>query len=201
MKTKPKFIIGIDEVGRGPLAGPVAVGAVLATPATLRRFRHIKESKQLSPKAREEWSLRIRNAAGSDLRIAVSFVSATMIDKKGIVPAIRTALATSLKKLRVNPAECCVLLDGGLVAPPEYTTQQTIIRGDASETVIAMASVVAKVERDQLMTVLHKKFPKYGFDAHKGYGTKKHIHTIRKHGPSLEHRLTFLTRILIRAES
>lgn len=200
LKTKPKFIIGIDEVGRGPLAGPVAVGAVLATPAMLRRFRHIKESKQLSPKAREEWSLRIRNAAGSDLRIAVSFVSATMIDQKGIVPAIRAALAASLKKLAVHPDECRILLDGGLYAPAEYTQQQTIIRGDASETVIAMASVVAKVERDQLMTTLHKKLPQYGFDAHKGYGTKKHIESVMKHGPSREHRLTFLTRILVRAK-
>jgi ribonuclease HII len=200
-KQKPKFtpnyIIGIDEVGRGPLAGPVAVGAVVATPSMLRRFRDIKESKQLSPKAREEWYARIQGYIGDDLRFAVSFVSATMIDRKGIVWAIRRALATSLKKLDVNPAECRVLLDGGLVAPAEYTAQQTIIRGDASETVIAMASVMAKVQRDRLMVGLHKKLPAYEFSAHKGYGTKKHIHAIRRHGPSREHRLTFLTRIVV----
>ncbi len=195
-KLPPKFQIGIDEVGRGPLAGPVAVGAVVATPRMIRRFRDIKESKQLTAKAREEWYARIQDSVGDDLRFAVSFVSASMIDRKGIVWAIRHALAASIKKLNVNPAECRVLLDGGLVAPAEYTAQQTIIRGDASETVIAMASVMAKVKRDRLMIARNKKLSMYEFPVHKGYGTKKHIHAIRTHGPSKEHRLTFLTRIV-----
>lgn len=192
---KAKFIIGIDEVGRGPLAGPVAVGAVVATPAVLRRFRNIKESKQLSPKAREEWYARIQESLGDDVQFAVSFVPAAMIDRKGIVWAIRLALLRSLKKLHMNPNECRVLLDGGLCAPSEYKTQQTIIRGDATETVIAMASVVAKVLRDRRMVELDRKYPEYGFAIHKGYGTKAHYRALLKHRPSQEHRLTFLTRM------
>jgi ribonuclease HII len=195
-RPKTKFIIGIDEVGRGPLAGPVAVGAVVATPEILRRYRKIKESKQLTPLCRAEWHARITEDVGPALRYAVSYVSAKKIDEKGITWAIRHALAASLKKLNIDPDECTVLLDGGLRAPPEYIHQETIIRGDAKETVIAMASVMAKVERDRRMLTLHKKIPAYGFAAHKGYGTRAHIRALKKRGPSLEHRLTFLRRIL-----
>lgn len=196
MKRDAKFIIGIDEVGRGPLAGPVAVGALVATPEILRRYKKIKESKQLTPKRREEWHARITQDLGPELRYAVSYVSAKKIDERGIAWAIRHALAESLRKLNVNPKDCTVLLDGGLKAPLEYIHQETIIRGDAKETVIAMASVMAKVERDRRMVALHKKLPNYGFAAHKGYGTRAHIQAIKKHGPSPEHRLTFLRNIL-----
>jgi ribonuclease HII len=126
-----QFIIGIDEVGRGPLAGPVAVGAVVATAETLRRYRKIKESKQLSHMCRDEWHTRITQDIGPTLRYAVSYVSAKKIDEKGIAWAIRKALAESLKKLHIDPNDCIVLLDGGLKAPPEYIHQETIIRGDA----------------------------------------------------------------------
>ena len=195
-RMKTKFVIGIDEVGRGPLAGPVAVCAVVATPKTLRRYKSIKESKQLTPRLREEWHARITQDLGPTLRYAVSYVSAKKIDEKGIAWAIRHSLAESLKKLNIAPNDCIVLLDGGLHAPPEYTHQETIIRGDAKETVIAMASVMAKVERDRRMITLHKKLPTYGFAAHKGYGTRAHILVIKKYGPSPEHRLTFLRNIL-----
>lgn len=190
-----KFIVGIDEVGRGPLAGPVAVGAVAATPAMIRKFRAIKESKQLSPREREEWYAKIKSLSSDELCFVVAIVAAKTIDRIGIVPAIRRALAASLKKLAVDPRECTALLDGGLHAPPEYKNQKTIIRGDASETVIAMASVVAKVERDRLMAgKLHRKFPVYGFDRHKGYGTKVHYEALAKHGLSPEHRKSFLRK-------
>jgi ribonuclease HII len=195
-RPKQKFIIGIDEVGRGPLAGPLAVGAVVATAETLRRYRKIKESKQLSPLRREEWHARITGDIGPALHYAVSYVSAKKIDERGIAWAIRHALADALRQFNIDPDDCLVLLDGGLHAPPEYTHQETIIRGDAKETVIAMASVMAKVERDRRMVVLHKKFPAYGFAAHKGYGTRAHIRIIKKLGPSSEHRLSFLRRIL-----
>lgn len=195
MKAKAKFIIGIDEVGRGPLAGPVAVGALVATPRMIRRFRAIKESKQLSPHAREEWYLRMKAAVGPELRFAVSFVAAQVIDAKGITWAIRHALARSLKKLDVHPEEVMVLLDGGLRAPATYIHQKTIIRGDAHETIIAMASVVAKVERDRLMVKLHDRTPLYGFARHKGYGTAAHIRAIKTYGLSSEHRRTFLRKL------
>lgn len=192
---KRKFVIGIDEVGRGPLAGPVAVGVLCATPRMIRKFRAIKESKQLSPAQREIWANKIAAAKCDELDFAVSFVSAPIIDTKGISYAIRLALARSLKKLRIDPSQCTVLLDGGLHAPAEYDSQKTIIRGDSSETVIAMASVVAKVARDLLMVTEDAKYPAYGFHIHKGYGTAKHIAAIRKHGLSPLHRLSFCTRI------
>jgi ribonuclease HII len=191
-KVNTTFIIGIDEVGRGPLAGPVAVGALCATSRMLKKFRAIKESKQLSPAGREEWYARMMDAVGDELFFAVSFVSAEIIDRKGIVFAIRLALTRSLKKLQVSPDSCTVLLDGGLHAPNEYVRQKTIIRGDANETVIAMASVVAKVLRDRRMVRLHKKYPEYGFAAHKGYGTKAHYRALKQHGPSTLHRRSFL---------
>lgn len=192
---KYKYIVGIDEVGRGPLAGPVAVGAMLITPHMRLRYRRIKESKQLSAKQRDEWFVRMKKDSGLELRFTVSYVSAKIIDAKGIQYAIRLALRRSLQKLQVNPDDCEVLLDGGLRAPKEYVHQQTIIRGDASETVIAMASVVAKVSRDRLMVQLSKKYPVYGFERHKGYGTKAHYVAIKKHNASPLHRISFLSRI------
>lgn len=186
-----RYIIGIDEVGRGPLAGPVAVGAIAITPQLLKKFRTIKESKQLSETKREEWSAKIFAAAGDELHVAVAMVSAKEIDRIGIAPAIRKALRVALKKLAIDPKDARVLLDGGLYAPDEYTNQETIIRGDASETAIAMASVVAKVKRDTLMIRLAKKYPEYNFSQHKGYGTKAHIQALHAHGLSEIHRKSF----------
>lgn len=191
MSQGVRYIIGIDEVGRGPLAGPVAVGAVLASRRMLRHFRDIKESKQLTPLQREEWVRKMESLLGSELRIAVSMVSAKMIDRIGIVPSIRSALARSLEKLEVNANECQVLLDGGLYAPEHFVNQQTIIRGDATHTIIAMASVVAKVHRDKYMTRLSKKYPLYDFHTHKGYGTRNHKNALKEHGPSDIHRISF----------
>ena len=190
MKRLPKFFIGIDEVGRGPLAGPVAVGVAVATPAVIKKFRSIKESKQLSRAQREKWYEKIREE-GSGIQFAVSFVSAPQIDKNGINPSIRTALSRGLKKLSPSQKHVRVLLDGGLKAPSEYQNQQTIIRGDAKETIIAIASIVAKVERDRRMMRMHKKYPQYGFDRHVGYGTRAHITAIKKHGLTLTHRKSF----------
>jgi len=189
-----KFYIGIDEVGRGPLAGPVAVGVALATPSTIKEFKKIKESKQLSAKQREAWYARIAKK-GSGVQFAVSFVSAQMIDRNGINPSIRLAMSRGLKKLSPNSKHVRVLLDGGLRAPAEYRDQETIIRGDAKETIIAIASVVAKVKRDRLMMRLDKKYPEYGFEQHVGYGTKKHKMAILKFGITHIHRLSYCRNI------
>lgn len=200
-----KFVIGVDEVGRGPLAGPVAVGACVASPRIVYKFRHIKESKQLSPRQREAWYARLLAARGKEFACAVSFVSARMIDRIGIVEATRRALNRSLlmleKTLSTHGAlyTCTVLLDGGLQAPSRYTHQRTIIRGDATETIIAMASVVAKVERDRLMQRLHRKHPRYGWDRNAGYGTKAHIAAIKTYGRTPEHRRTFTRGLRVRA--
>ncbi len=200
MKHMPrtKFLVGIDEVGRGPFAGPVAVGAVFASPRILRKFAGVRESKQLSAAARESWHARMRSLAKEfpdEFRFAVSFVSAATIDKIGIVPAIRRALATSLRKLNIDPSEAHVLLDGGLRAPAEYADQQTIIKGDEKESVIALASIAAKVLRDRRMTKLAKKYPAYGFARHVGYGTAFHMTALRTHGLTPFHRRSFCRNI------
>ena len=195
-KQQFKFLIGIDEVGRGPIAGPVAVGAfVFLVPDASSHFKGVKESKQLKEERREEWFGRILEVQKKGLiDFAVTFQSEKIIDEKGISFAIKKALEMSLKKLKINPEETHVLLDGGLKAPEEYKNQKTIIEGDVKEKVIALASVCAKVMRDRYMRKMAKKYPEYGFDVHKGYGTKRHYEAIKKHGLTDLHRRSFLTK-------
>lgn len=210
MGKQVKYIIGIDEVGRGPIAGPVAVGAVKLKAESLKSkaewVRGFRDSKKLSPKAREAWFLKIEEAQSEGwLEYAVAFVSPSVIDKKGIVPAIRVALAKALEN--INPMSqlggkasksegVMVLLDGGLRAPAYYKNQETIIKGDEKELVIALASIVAKVTRDARMVLLSKKFPAYEFEKHKGYGTRAHYTALKKHGATAHHRKSFLKGIL-----
>jgi ribonuclease HII len=195
MPVKPgiQYIIGIDEVGRGPLAGPVAVGAVMVPADYLTGvWATVKDSKQLSEKGREAWLAKTNEAVrAGDVRYAVCFGSHERIDTRGIVPTIRSLVSRSLKKLDADPAECLVLLDGGLRAPARYR-QQTIIRGDAKEPVIALASIAAKVARDRVMVRLSKKYPAYGFERHKGYGTQGHYEVLATFGPCEIHRRSFL---------
>ena len=193
-----RFIIGVDEVGRGPIAGPVAVGVVLASTQfdIKKHFPGVADSKQLSPKKREEIYELLREKtknknSKSLLRYIVVFASAKVVDKIGITKAIRQCAWRGIKKLSPNAKNVHVLLDGLLSAPPEYT-QKTIIRGDATEPIISLASIAAKVERDRLMCKLAKKYPEYGFEIHKGYGTKKHYAAIEKFGVCVLHRETFL---------
>ena len=199
MKRKEyKFLIGIDEVGRGPIAGPVAVGAFLFPNLESRNlFKGVKESKQLNEKKREAWYENILEARKNGLiDFAVTFQSEKVIDTKGLSFAIKNALKLSvykiIKKNKIKADEVLVLLDGGLKAPAEFIHQQTIIKGDAKEKVIALASISAKVERDRYMHKMAKKHPQYGFNIHKGYGTRKHYEAINKHGLSSLHRKTFL---------
>lgn len=189
-------LIGIDEVGRGPIAGPVAVGAfVFLVSGASSYFKGVRESKQLKGEKREEWFGRILEMKKKGLiNFEVTFQSEKVIDKKGISFAIKRALKISLKKLKINPKKAHILLDGGLKAPEEYTNQKTIIKGDEKEKVIALASICAKVLRDRYMRKMAKKYPEYGFDIHKGYGTRKHYKTIEKHGLTDLHRRSFLTK-------
>jgi len=190
-KHTHKYIVGIDEVGRGPIAGPVTVGAVLLSKSySLRDFKGLKDSKKLTENNKEVWFSRV--SVMPDVSYTVSSVSQKVIDSYGIVHAIRLALSRSLKKLDVEPKDCLVLLDGGLYAPKEFIYQKTIIKGDEKEYEIALASVMAKVTRDRMMVRLSKRFPEYGFDSHKGYGTKKHYEKIKKHGICDLHRKSFL---------
>lgn len=186
-----RYIIGVDEVGRGPIAGPVTVGAVLVPRKLNRRhFKEVKDSKKLTSVQREAWFFRIRKM--KEVRYATSSVKNRVIDRKGIMYAIRLALRRSIARLGANPRECLVLLDGGLKAPKRFILQRTIIRGDEKEHAIALASIVAKVKRDRKMLALGGKYPRYGFGVHKGYGTRMHYARIRRNGTCVLHRKSFL---------
>ena len=200
--------IGIDEAGRGPLAGPVAVGAVVFKTKDKIRLRRVfkkirgKDSKKLTAREREEWFGIIKTEERKgNLHFAVSFVGAHIIDRRGIVFAIKAGIKSSLKKLEkvATPfIQTQVLLDGGLKAPARYLYQKTIIRGDEKELAISLASIAAKVLRDRKMMRLALKYPLYNFDKHKGYGTSYHCEVLVRHGPSYEHRISFLNSILPR---
>lgn len=191
---KPQFLIGIDEVGRGPIAGPVAVGAFIFLHANAHKlFKGVKESKQLTEQKREEWfSIIERAKEDGHVNYCVTFQSEKVIDKQGLSFAIRKALETSLAALEVEAAESLVLLDGGLKAPPAYVNQKTIIKGDEKEKVIALASICAKVLRDRKMNRLAEKYSAYGFERNKGYGTRQHYEALNKFGMLEIHRRSFL---------
>ncbi len=193
MKSKYRYIVGVDEVGRGPVAGPVTVGVVCVErefPAGF--FRGIKDSKKLSAKKREEW---VKKALEKKIKYVVTSVSSDMIDKIGINPAISLAMEKSLQKIDADPKECLVLLDGGLRAPVQYLNQKTIIRGDEKESVIALASILAKVNRDKKMEKFARVYGGYGFERHKGYGTRAHMKKIRELGMCKIHRRSFLKKM------
>lgn len=198
----PKYLIGIDEVGRGPIAGPVAVGAfVFLVAGAKKHFRGVKESKQLTEEKREEWYKIIEQKSNEKfVNFSVCFQSEKVIDTKGLSWAIKKCLENCLKNLKIKPEECLVLLDGGLKAPAHFKNQKTIIKGDAKETVIALASICAKVQRDRKMKLLGKKYPAYGFEIHKGYGTKAHYEAIEKSGISLIHRKSFCKSVLTKVQ-
>jgi ribonuclease HII len=187
-------MLGVDEAGRGPLAGPVAVGAVVLPEGfdVAREFSGIADSKKLSEKNREKiFGMLEARAAKGDARFTVEFESAETIDRKGITFAVRQAVARAVNKLAPDAALVCVQLDGALRAPPEYA-QETIINGDELIPLISLASIVAKVSRDRLMVELSKQYSKYGFEKHKGYGTKAHYDALLKYGPCAIHRKSFL---------
>ena len=194
------YLIGIDEVGRGPIAGSVVVGAfIFLKPGAKKLFRGVKESKQLNEQKREEWFGIIEKAKKSGyIDFSVTFQSEKIIDTKGLSYAIKTALFKSLGNIvvanKIKLLQTKVLLDGGLKAPANYPNQKTIIKGDEKEVVIALASICAKVLRDRKMNALAKKYPKYGFERHKGYGTKGHYGAIKKYGKLAVHRKSFLKR-------
>lgn len=188
--SKIKFIIGIDEAGRGPLAGPVAVAAVVAKSnfkyqiSNLKILGGIKDSKKLSAKKREKWYKILKR----NFECHCVFISHKTIDKINIHKATLLGVEKVLKKFSKKPD--LVLLDGSLYAPKEYK-QKTIIKGDEKIPSISAASIIAKVLRDRKMVQIHKKFPHYDFDRHKGYGTKLHYKRIKKYGLIGAHRRSF----------
>ncbi|MGH6864068.1 MAG: ribonuclease HII [Methylocella sp.] len=195
--TKPNFrveskllergiwpVAGIDEAGRGPLAGPVAAAAVILDPRKLPRG--LNDSKRLSPNARERLYEEIMLHA---IAVAVAFASAPEIDRINIRQATFSAMRRALFALSVEPRH--VLIDGNDLPPGLGLPAETIVKGDAAISSIAAASIVAKVTRDRLMARLCRLYPAYRFSEHFGYGTPAHLAAIALHGPCPFHRLSF----------
>ena len=178
------FICGVDEAGRGPLAGPVVAGAVIL-PKELK-ILYLNDSKKLSEKRREELFPEICEKA---LSYGVGIVSPERIDEINILQATYEAMRQAVKALKEEPQ---VLLNDAVEIPGISVNQVKIIHGDAKSLSIAAASVIAKVTRDHMMAEYDKLYPEYGFGKHKGYGTKAHIQALKEHGPCPIHRKTFI---------
>ena len=185
-------IIGVDEAGRGPLAGPVAVGVVMAPRGfDFSLLSGVRDSKQMTELGREIWFEKLKVLEREyGVQHIVTFSSAMLIDTIGITRAVRRAVFRGVRFLAPESSGVKILLDGLLHAPEEYE-QETIIRGDQTEPIISLASIAAKVRRDRLMKRLGNRFPNYGFEIHKGYGTKAHREAITQFGLSDIHRTTF----------
>lgn len=189
------FVIGLDEAGRGPLAGPVVAGAVLLEKNfNSQKFKDLKEindSKKLSEKRRKElYKILISH---SQISWGVGVVSEKTIDKINILEATKLAMKKAIDDLdvkNVDSEKVFLMLDGNFKIKVNHN-QKSIIKGDQRALSIAMASIVAKVYRDSLMLKFDKKYPAYGFIKHKGYGTKHHYEMLKKYGPSVIHRKTF----------
>lgn len=184
-------VAGVDEAGRGPLAGPVVSAAVilpggLREDAAMASYVHeINDSKKLTPRKREWLYEHIhRDAAG----IGVGIVDAAEIDRINILQAALRAMAKAVKSLALKPDY--LLVDGNFPIPMDLP-QESIVKGDARSVSIAAASIIAKVTRDRLMEDYHRRYPQYGFSGHKGYPTRAHRLAIAAHGPSPIHRRTF----------
>ena len=176
------------------MAGPVSVGVVAMLEGfdVAKEFVGVADSKKLSEKKREKiFEMLTARAASGDARFTVEFESADVIDEEGIATAVRRALWRGVNLLAPDSAVVHVLLDGSLKAPPEYS-QETIINGDELVPIISLASIAAKVTRDRLMVELSKKYPEYGFEKHKGYGTSMHYEMLKKHGLCDIHRRSFI---------
>lgn len=177
-------VAGVDEAGRGPLAGPVAAAAVVLNPK--RVPKGLADSKELTAEAREELFQDILAKAEA---VSVAFASPAEIDAVNIRQATFLAMRRALAGLAVLPAY--VLIDGNDLPPCLVCEGETIIKGDATSASIAAASIVAKVSRDRLMRRLCRFYPLYGFSRHMGYATKDHIEALEAHGPSPHHRMSF----------
>ncbi len=202
MKLHPHidWYIGIDEAGRGPLAGPITLGFFAVTSHGIQEdsevkkiLLQVKDSKQLSEKQRQKmYSYMCKKISHNPhIKSTTVSISAQVIEQNGITFAIKEAISRGLLNLEISYQNTQVLLDGGLKAPQEYF-QSTIVRGDQSEPLIAGASILAKVTRDHYMKRMHKKYPQYGFAQHKGYGTPQHYQAIRRHGICRLHRSSWI---------
>ncbi|MDP3948600.1 MAG: ribonuclease HII [bacterium] len=222
-KNTIRYSVGVDEVGRGALAGPVVVAAVcfpIGLKISNRKLGALKDSKKLSPKLRKLWVEHFKSVSGISYKTARVYPRA--IEKINISQAANRAASSAservIKSLQhshilKNVRMFKIFLDGGLYLKskekqltlrrgfPQQSSGQaermivkTIIRADEKITAVKVASIIAKVQRDKYMKKLSKKHPRYGFEIHKGYGTRRHISAIKRYGPSDTHRLTFIKK-------
>lgn len=175
-------ICGVDEAGRGPLAGPVVAAAVILKPGAI--LHHVKDSKMLSEK---QLQVALEEVKQHALAIKVVLGSVEDIDRINIYRATKEAMVEAINGLSTKPD--FILTDAMPI--PEYKNLESIIKGDQKSISIAAASIVAKTTRDAYMRHMHELFPQYGFDQHKGYPTKKHIDALQTYGPTPIHRQTF----------
>ena len=182
------LICGIDEVGRGPLAGPVVAGAVILPPDC--RILYLNDSKKLTERRRE---LLYDEIMEKVVAAAVGMASPARIDEINILQATYEAMREAISKLAVEPG---ILLNDAVTIPEMIIPQVPIIKGDAKSVSIAAASILAKVTRDRLMVEYDRVMPEYGFAGHKGYGSKEHIKAIKKYGPTPIHRKTFIKNFI-----
>ena len=177
------LIAGVDEAGRGPLAGPVVAAAVMLD--ELKPIRGLKDSKQLSARKRERLFDEIRAKA---LCCSIAMASVEEIDRLNILQATMLAMSRAVDGLRLRPHK--VLVDGNRL-PVLKVAAEAIVKGDAKVKAISAASILAKVHRDRLCQDLHSEHPQYGFDGHKGYATAAHLAALREHGACVQHRRSF----------
>lgn len=177
------LVAGVDEAGRGPLAGPVVAAAVILD--DLKPIKGLNDSKKLSPATRERLFDEIRAKA---LCCAIAEATVEEIDTLNILQATMLAMRRAVEGLRLKPSK--VLVDGNRL-PVLKMAAEAIVKGDAKVKAISAASILAKVHRDRLCLALHELHPQYGFDGHKGYPTPEHLAALRAHGACLHHRRSF----------
>jgi ribonuclease HII len=176
-------IAGVDEAGRGALAGPVVAAAVILAPAG--DYTGIDDSKKLTPRQREFFFDKIMSQA---VAVGIGYGDSLLVDQINILQATLQAMTAAVDSLPVVPD---FLLIDGISSPPLSIPAQTIKKGDSASVSIASASIIAKVTRDRLMVALGEKYPQYGFSVHKGYGSPAHLGSIASFGPCPVHRMTF----------
>ncbi|HCB64001.1 MAG TPA: ribonuclease HII [Fusobacteria bacterium] len=181
-------VIGVDEAGRGPLAGPVVSAAVYVINGD--ELEEVDDSKKISEKRREIFFDKIIN----NCEVGVGIVSAKDIDKINILNATMESMRIALSHMK--EAVDIVLVDGNTKIKNYYGSQLPVVKGDSKSLAIAAASIIAKVTRDKIMKEISAKYPQYLFEKHKGYGTQSHIEAIRKFGPCEIHRMSFIKKIL-----
>ena len=192
-----KYVAGIDEAGRGPLAGPVVASCVILNPKSITDLdknswhKTIRDSKKMTQKQREKSFEDIKKNA---LSYGIGQASHIEIDKINILQATYLAMKRAIENCKIKPE--FIFVDGNQEIPNSQIKQKTIIKGDSSILSIACASILAKVTRDAIMLNYHKKYPKYRFDKHKGYGTLIHREMIKKYGVCPIHRKSFLKKLL-----